>query len=415
MELIGFFMGCIYAHFDWSFSMSKVKLTPSVISSSVCPDGKRRLDIYDAKTKGLLLEVRPSGGKTFYLKYRDLRGRTRQAKLADVRDVNLTQARQLADRFRNRLAMGEDPYAEKVIAKSIPTINQFFYNQYLIFVKGYKRSWDTDECIFRNHVAPRFGKKRLDEVTKHDIISMLHEHKAKGGAVGSANRLVILCRYMFNLALKWETPGVTKNPASGVTLFDDPPTKERYLTAEEVRRLYQAICDSENTTLRYIVTMLILTGARRREVLDAQWNDFDFRTLIWRIPMTKSGKPRHIPMTEGVVALLESIPRIDRCSYVFANPKTLKPFVSIFHSWDRARTNADLRDVRMHDLRHSFASFLVNNGRSLYEVQKLLGHSQIKTTQRYAHLSENTLREAATVAMGSMDFVQQPNTPRLIG
>ena len=98
-------------------------------------------------------------------------------------------------------------------------------------------------------------------------------------------------------------------------------------------------------------------------------------------------------MSDGVVSLLESVPR-QHCEWVFANPKTLKPYVSIFCAWNTARTKAGLADVRIHDLRHSYASFLVNAGRSLYEVQRLLGHTQIKTTQRYAHLSHDTLLDA---------------------
>jgi len=382
--------------------MSKATLTPALVNSTVCPADKRRVDIFDVKTKGLVLEVRPSGGKTFYLRYLDARGRSRQVKLADTRDVTLAQARQLADSMRAKIAMGEDPVMDRSVTKSVPTLEHFFYERYLVFAKGYKRSWDIDESVFRNHIQPKIGKKRLDEVTKDDIARLLHERKASGAAAGSANRIVILCRYMFNLALKWETPGVTKNPASGVQMFDDPPTKERYLSTEEAQRLYQTVCLSDNEMLRFIIPMLILTGARKREVLDAKWEDFDFKMLSWRIPFTKTGRPRHIPMSEGVVSLLNSVPRFKGCPYVFANPKTLKPFSSVYQSWDTARELAGLSDVRMHDLRHSFASFLVNNGRSLYEVQKLLGHTQIKTTQRYAHLSHDTLMEAASVAMTAL-------------
>ncbi len=382
--------------------MSKTTLTPALVIATACPAGKRRVDIFDVKTKGLVLEVRPSGGKTFYLRYLDDRGRSRQLKLADARDVSLAQARQLADAMRAKIAMGEDPIAKRSVSKSVPTLDQFFYDRYLVFAKGYKRSWDIDESIFRNHILPKIGKKHLDEVTKDDITRLLHERKASGAAAGSANRIVILCRYMFNLALKWETPGVAKNPASGVKLFEDPPTKERFLSVEEAERLYESVCLSDNEMLRYIIPMLILTGARKREVLDAKWEDFDFKLFSWRIPFTKTGKPRHIPMSAGVVSLLNSVPRIEGCPYVFANPNTRRPFASVFNSWNTARSLAGLADVRMHDLRHSFASFLVNNGRSLYEVQKLLGHTQIKTTQRYAHLSHDTLMEAASIAMTAL-------------
>jgi len=388
--------------------MTKLCLTPAVIQKSICPEGKRRIDLFDTKTKGMIVEVRPSGGKTYYLRFVDRRGRSRQIKLADVRDVSLAQARQLADAMRNRIALGEDPVAEKSLAKSIPTLEEFFYKRYLVFVKTYKKAWDCDESIFRNHILPKIGKKYLDEITKDDIVRLIHDRRAKGCAAGSANRTLVLIRYMFNLALKWETVGMTKNPSAGIVQMDDPPTKERFLTAEEVQRLYEAVCHSDNKILRYIVPMLILTGARKREVLDAKWEDVDVKLGAWRIPMTKSGRPRHVPLSAGVITLLHSIPRITDCPYIFANPNTAKPYTSIFNSWNSARIEAGLADVRMHDLRHSFASFLVNHGRSLYEVQRLLGHTQIKTTQRYAHLSQDTLMEAASVAMSAFNLTKSP-------
>jgi len=157
----------------------------------------------------------------------------------------------------------------------------------------------------------------------------------------------------------------------------------------------------------YIIPMLILTGARKREVLDARWEDFDFERRLWRIHTTKLGKPRFIPMSDGVINLLESVPRHD-CEWVFPNPKTLKPYVSFWYSWDSARREADLEGVRIHDLRHSYASFLVNAGRTLYEVQRLLGHTQIKTTQRYAHLSQDTLLAAANAATKAVGGVMLP-------
>jgi integrase len=143
--------------------------------------------------------------------------------------------------------------------------------------------------------------------------------------------------------------------------------------------------------------MLILTGARKREAMNAKWSDFDFEHRRWRIPVTKLGKPRHVPLSDGAITLLNSVPR-HGCDWVFPNPKTLMPYDNIFTAWDTARTKAGLSEVRIHDLRHSFASFLVNSGRSLYEVQHLLGHTQIKTTQRYSHLSQDTLLDAANAA-----------------
>lgn len=150
--------------------------------------------------------------------------------------------------------------------------------------------------------------------------------------------------------------------------------------------------------------MLILTGARKREVLDAKWEDFDLVSRAWRIPLSKGGKTRHVPLSDGALQILASVPKVEGSPWAFANPDTGKPFVSVFCAWNASRKRAGLADVRMHDLRHSFASFLINNGRTLYEVQKLLGHTQVKTTQRYAHLSKETLMDATNVVSGCVEL-----------
>lgn len=172
--------------------------------------------------------------------------------------------------------------------------------------------------------------------------------------------------------------------------------KERYLSETEAQTLYRAVQASVNPMLQYIIPMLILTGARKREVLDAKWAEFDMERRQWRVSVTKSGKPRYIPLSDGVIQMLATMPH-DSSKWIFPNLKTGQPYVSIFFSWNTAQKLAGLADVRIHDLRHSFASLLVNAGRSLYEVQKILGHTQIKTTQRYAHLSQDTLIDAANV------------------
>ncbi len=136
--------------------------------------------------------------------------------------------------------------------------------------------------------------------------------------------------------------------------------------------------------------------------MDAKWTDFDLERRIWRIPTTKAGKARHVPLADGVMNLLSTMPR--NVDWAFPNPDTGKPYVSIYCAWHTARTKAGLADVRMHDLRHSFASLLINSGRTLYEVQNILGHTQVKTTQRYAHLSQDTLLAAANTATAAINL-----------
>lgn len=319
----------------------------------------------------------------------------------------------LQSKLRNQIALGEDIGESKVLLKAVPSISDFIHERYLPFVAGYKRSWECDRGLFKNHVEPRWGKKYLDQITKADLISLFAEHR-KTHAPGSCNRLLILLRYMFNLAIKWETPGITKNPTAGFPLMKEDNKHERYLSSEEAHTLYEELKRSENKMLQYIVPMLILTGARKREVLDARWEDFDFERRSWRIHTTKLGRPRHVPLSDGAISLLNSAPRFDGCPWVFPNPKTLKPYVSIFYSWNSARNAAGYPDIRIHDLRHTFASFLVNAGRTLYEVQHLLGHTQIKTTQRYSHLSQDTLLDATNsvnTTLGGMFMPTLSATP----
>ena len=183
--------------------MAKLKLTQSRVSEATCPSNKKRADWFDTDCKGLVLEARITGGKTFHLRYQDSRGRTRQLSLADANDVTLSQARALADKARNQIAMGEDPKEQRAIAKAVPTFAAFIEERYLPYVKGYKKSWDSDQSYLSNHVLPAFGKKYMDEVTKQEVISFHHGIRAKGYAEGTANRILILLRYAFNLAVKW--------------------------------------------------------------------------------------------------------------------------------------------------------------------------------------------------------------------
>lgn len=395
--------------------MAKITLTPSNVESAKCPADKRKVDLFDVRTKGLLLEVRATGGRTYYLRYTSARGKICQLKLADARDVTLAQARQLADQTRTTLAMGEDPKEAKKALRAVPTFAKFVEDDFLPHIRSYKRSWQSDVSLLNNHLLPAFGSRYMDTITRRDVQKLITGRREMGKAPGTCDRMLILARHIFNCALKWKTPGVKSNPAKEVELLNVDNKRERYLNEDEVRRLHDAVQASENPMLKYIVPMLLMTGARKRELLDARWEDFDYETRQWKIPFTKGGKPRYVPMSDGVLGILEAVPRIEGSPYVFPNPDTKKPFVTIHYTWDTARKKAGLQDVRLHDLRHSFASILINSGRSLYEVQHLLGHTQVKTTERYAHLQQDTLMRAANVVpsvIGSL-LPQVPPVPSL--
>lgn len=378
--------------------MPTTKMTKAFIRQAECPTGRRKITYSDSTTKGLVLELRATGGRTFYCRFHDAHGRQKNVKLGDASIVELETARQRVAEMQNQLALGIDPAEVRDAKRRTPTLRAFAQERYLPFVQGYKRSWKTDEVLLRRHILPAFGDQPMSRIAKYDIATFVQTKRTGGLAPGTVNRFTILLRYIFNLALDWGVPGIDTNPARGVKLFQENNKRERFLTSDEVMRLRDALNQSANKDLASIVTLLLLTGARRGEALTARWDDIDLPRKVWRIPTTKSGKHRHVPLSDAAVALLETLPSFETPGYLFPSPMTGRPYCSVFASWDTARKAAGLPELRMHDLRHSFASFLVNSGHSLYLVQKLLGHHSIAVTERYAHLAQDTLQQAANGA-----------------
>ncbi len=377
--------------------MATMVLTQALVNAIHCEQGRNKVTVFDKGCRNLALEVSNTGRKTYYFRYQDSRGKTRQPKLSDAQSISLKQARTLTNRYRGEIEMGEDPWEAKAELKQVPLVETFIYESFLPFIKTYKRSWDTDLSLLKNHVVPAFGRLYMDEVEKRHIIDFiakqLETHKP-----GSVNRVIILLRYIYNCAIRWEVAGIKKNPTQGIPLLEENNKKERFLSKEEAEKLLEATRNSPNKMLQYIIPMLILTGARKNEVIHAKWEDFNFEQKVWRIPISKSGKARYVPISAGVEQLLANVPVYEGCDLVFPNPKTLKPYVSFFYAWDTVRKSVGLEDVRVHDLRHSFAVHTILDWCSLYEVQNILGHTQIKTTQRYAHLSQESLISAANAA-----------------
>ena len=236
------------------------------------------------------------------------------------------------------------------------------------------------------------------------MVSEAHQAmRTDGYALAMANKLPVMFKIMYNLGKKKKVQGTASNPADGVVLFVANNAKERFLTSDETQRLQEALEQSDNTQLKHIVPLMLLFGCRKRELLDSKWVDFDLERRNWHIPMSKNGKARNIPISTKALDLLQVLPRWNGCPYVVPNPETKKPFGNLYCSWNTARIRAGLPEVRMHDLRHSFASNLVNSGQSIYVVSKLLGHSQVKTTARYSHLSDATLLTAVDAAAMAID------------
>jgi integrase len=387
--------------------MAVVLLTQKYIDNYTCPTGVKKCTLFDTKIKKLFVEVRTSGTKTYHLRYTNKYGKTCQIKLGLSTTISLSEARQLAQKNKTNVAMGSDPLEEKKKLANMITFQQLVDLHYIPYAKLHKKSWRGDVSNLNNHILHILATKYVGEITHNDIEHVVRTRVNSGGSKSSANLSLILIRHIFNLAINvWRIPGITINPSKGIPMLKVNNCRDRFLQPEEVIRLNISLRNSPCKMLKYIVSVLLLTGARKREVLDSVWKDIDFEDQTWLIKRTKNGKPRQAFLCHQSLDMLFFLRSLNYSStYVFPNPRSGQPYKNIFTAWRNARERAGMATFRLHDLRHSFASMLINEGRSLYEVQKLLGHTSSTMTQRYAHLAKDTLREAAGVASSKVTTV----------
>lgn len=361
------------------------------------PPPARNTSWFDTEIAGFMLEQRISGAATWYFRYRDAGGRIRLCRIGRCPEMAPGEARTKAWQMRQELDAGGDPKLNARRFARAPTLAEFVDEKYLPYARTRKRSWKTDEVLLRLHLLPAFGSVRMNHIRRADVTAFHLAAIRKGYAPGTCNRLLILLKFLFNCAIRWDVLPADMNPCVGVEPVRDNGARERYLTVAEVQRLFEELDGNRNVQVGQVIRLLLYTGARKREVLDARWEHIDLERRTLTVPVSKSGRPRHIPLSDAALELLRGLPRDPAIPWVFFNPRTGKPPVSVFYAWDTIRKRVGLGEVRMHDLRHTFASFLVSSGRSLYEVQALLGHHDPKVTMRYAHLSPHALVEAANV------------------
>lgn len=373
--------------------MPKAHLTQAFVANAGCEVGKKKSDHYDLSIKGFVLEVRCTGGKTYYLRYVDQAGTQKQYKIGGYNDITFAAAKKKAQQLRSEVVMGGDPGAKKALARSIPLYAELA-ERHLDFAKLHLKSYSDLEATMRNHVLPKWGKTRLTDITSQAVGQWLNDKRAGGLAPASVERIRVIFGRSFVLGASWDIPGTERNPTRGIPRTPLNNGRERFLSAEEATRLRGAVAASQNPQLQHIVGLLLLTGARLRELLDAKWENVDIKRRSWLIPTSKTGKARHVPLSTAALAIIEQLPRFKDCPWLVPNPETRRPFVSIKHGWQRAIREAKLPGLRLHDLRHSAASFMVNSGVDLFAVGKVLGHASYQSTQRYSHLANDTLLKA---------------------
>jgi integrase len=382
----------------------KIRLTKRLVDATRPPEQDGAfIQVWDTEIPGFGLRVTAYGVKSYILNYR-IHGRQRKYTIGRHGDFTADQARQEALKLRARIASGDDPQAEKHKASSIPLLFQFA-EEYISHIKKSKKTWKNDEAKLKTRILPKWGKLRLDTITTRQI-ETLHNNIKDARTPATANRHLAMLKRMFNLAIQWGYLEI--NPAQHVKLFKENNERTAWLDARQIKRLLTACQAYPDPFIGAFYPFLLYTGARSGEAQNAKWQSIDLERGMWHIPEAKSGKGRYVPLAPPAVSLLKALPLHAGNPYVFCGQVPGQAVVNVAKPWKRIRIEADLpEDFRIHDLRHTFASWGVSNGIDLYHIQALLGHSSSQMTQRYSHLAEDGIKSSVRQISGFMEEAQK--------
>lgn len=373
----------------------RAKITKRLLDS-LEPPAAGEVKVWDTELRGFVVRVRASGRRWFAVEWMR-EHRTRRLSLGEFGALTVEQARDRAKKVLARVAHGEDPAAERAEERTAPTVADLA-RRYLEEHAGPKKkasSVEGDERILRCYVLPALGRRKAAAVGLKEVSDLHHSLRSKPI---QANRVLALVSKMLNLAETWGLRSLHSNPCPRIARFKERK-RERFLSGAELRRLGEALSAverdcTEDPAAVLAIRLLLLTGARRDEILDLRWQDVDLDTGTLNLPDSKTGK-KSIPLGPAAVELLAAAPRLVGSPYVIPGRRQEGRFVGIQRPWARIRERAGLGDVRLHDIRHSFASVGVAANLGLPVLGAILGHRHPATTARYAHLDDDPRRAAA--------------------
>lgn len=376
------------------------RITLRQVQSLQADDGRDRY-LWDGELKGFGVRCRAGGAKFYLIKYRH-NGRVRWHTIGRHGSPWTPEtARRQATTLMGEIAAGRDPAGERDASKRRPTVTALAEMFLAAHITGKRKASTAAHYrdILERIVTPVLGNHIAANITRSDVARL---HQSMSHAPYQANRMLAVLSVMFNWAERHGYRPDGSNPCRHIGKYPERK-RERFLSETELARLAdslkQAEADgSENPYTIAAVRLLLFTGARLNEILSLQWANVDMGRATVRLLDSKTGA-KSIYLSAPALATLAAIPHIEGNPHVIAGNRAGAHLVNLQKAWRRIRARADLPDVRLHDLRHSFASIAAGSGMSLPMIGKLLGHSQPATTARYAHLAHDPAR-AANEAIG---------------
>ena len=371
--------------------MRGVNLTKKVVDSAEPVGGDATL--WDREVPGFGLRVRASGARYYVFQYTQ-HGEKRKITIGrHGAPWTPDAARKEAKRLRGIVASNGDPATTRDAHRRAPTLKAFAATYLADHARPKKKSAAEDERLLEQTILPVLGRKRVAELTRSDLTRL---HLSLKETPFLANRVLALLSKMLALAEAWGERVQGMNPARGVERFREPK-RRRFLDADELVRVGTALKASEGEeppAALAAIRFLLLTGMRLGEVLTLKWEYIVEARSCIALPDSKTGA-KEVPIGQAALKLLTKIPKVAGNPHVFTGRLDGRHIVGVPHVWDRVRERAKVPDVRLHDLRHSYAAVAVGGGAALPIVGAILGHASPITTSRYAHLAASPLAVVA--------------------
>jgi integrase len=397
-------------------SDSKQRLTDAIAKRLKPPQTGNRI-AYDADLPGFGIRITASGAKSFVLNYRTRGGRERRITIGGFPNWSTVAARDKARQYKRQIDDGGDPLAEIEAERAAPTMAELCDRFEQEHLPNNRPDTQADyRRMLRDHIRPFFGKQTKVAEVRFEDVERLHRRISANGHRYRANRVIAVMSRMFSLAsLRWEMR--EDNPCQGIQKNPEYRRK-RYLKGDELEKLTNALREHPSKQAANIIRILLMTGARRGEVLSMRWAHIDLAQGIWSKPAssTKQKEDHVVPLSAPVRQLLSEISqeqtrghrKTPLGEYVFPGGGDSGHVVQIKRAWRRLCKAAGISGLRIHDLRHSFASQLASGGASLPLIGALLGHSNPTTTHRYAHLFQDPQRAAVERVGAVISAAGQP-------